>query len=207
MGGKEQTDRCWGRECCSFAFPSFASKYKLHPVKALHLKSLTSTTDRHKNLSEKKISKTMTSEIIISHYICLRGKIFLYSFSYYMYFFKLNLIFHLVLLNKIPYITAERPNACKGTQQKLKTKKHYGMSYFIEREKISSIFMKQIFHLLDFYIVLTLNILKSTLISYSNVSKINPLETRLKLSHVSAPLIITPRFKMKLWLEWAKEWV
>lgn len=88
MGGKEQTDRCWGREWCSFAFPSFASKYKLHPVKALHLKSLTSTTDRHKNLGEKKISKITTSEIIISHYICLRGKIFLYSFSYYMYFFN-----------------------------------------------------------------------------------------------------------------------
>lgn len=74
------------------------------------------------------------------------------------------------------------------------------MSYFIEREKISSIFMKQIFHLLDFYIVLTLNILKSSLISYSNMSKINPLETRLKLSYVSAPLTITPRLK------WNYDW-
>ena len=33
-------------------------------------------------------------------------------------FFKLNLILHRVLLSKIPYITAERPNACKGTHSK-----------------------------------------------------------------------------------------
>jgi len=54
--------RCWKSGECSFAFLSSAYKYKLHPVKALCLKPLTSTIDRHKSISEK-ILKITTSEI------------------------------------------------------------------------------------------------------------------------------------------------
>lgn len=215
-GWKEQTGEVLGKWGVVFCLSLRCIQTWTPPSKGF----MSETSDQHDWQTQKHKWENLKDNYFwnINNYIPLhllkRQNMSLYLLLLYV-FFKLNLILYQVLLNTTPYITAERPNACKGThpkdtpvkifkKQKLKTKKHHGTFYW----KGENIYFYEInFPALGLLCSIDSKHFKIHIDFFSNVHNISPLKTRLKLSYISSPLMITPRFNMKLWLEWVKGWV